>query len=211
MELKLSEKYFFLSFFFSLNFLSFFAGPPDKLAEALIITLWIKIVFRGRDTGGLKPTFFPGHLLNLNFDHTQPVNLPVLKLKRPLFSVMLGKHGKSLYFFIVIFQELCLPVPYNAPVADIIIAGVVSRDKFGFDGGFETDPGVLFKDLDFPAFLGAVYIDSVFLIAEGHGDDVRGFGVGKGEAEESDGWKDGFDLPGVIDEFLASHFFTWKR
>jgi len=39
-ELKLSEKHFFLSFFFSLNFLSaFWAGPPDKLAEALIITL----------------------------------------------------------------------------------------------------------------------------------------------------------------------------
>ena len=63
---------------FSLNFLSaFWAGPPDKLAEALIITLQIKIGFRG--------------------------------------------------------ESIFLP------------------------------------------FLGAVDVDSVFLIAEGHGNDVRGF------------------------------------
>lgn len=100
---------------------------------------------------------------------------------------MLGKHGKPIDLFIVSFQKLCLPEPDNTSVADVIIAGVVSDDKFGFGGGFETDPGVLFKDLDFPAFLGAVEINSIFLIAEGHGDDVRVFGVGKGEAEESGG------------------------
>jgi len=49
MGLKLFEKHFFSSLFFSLSFLSFFlsfflpllsffAGPPDKLAEALIFT-----------------------------------------------------------------------------------------------------------------------------------------------------------------------------
>jgi len=45
-ELKLSEKHFFSIFFFSLNVLSFFAGPPDKLAEALIFTYKLKSGFR---------------------------------------------------------------------------------------------------------------------------------------------------------------------
>ena len=135
----------------------------------------------------LKSVLFPGHLLNLNLDYTQPVNLPFFKLKWTLFSVMLGKHSKPHDFFAVIFQKLRLPMPDDTPVADVIIAGIVSSDKFCFDGGFETDPGIIFKDLDFLAFLGAVEIDSIFLIAEGHGDNVRDFSIGKGEAEESGG------------------------
>lgn len=66
----------------------------------------------------------------------------------------------------------------------ILACGIVGGDNFSFDGGFETDPGVLFEDLDFPAFPGAVEVDSIIEVAEGHGDDVWGFGVGKGKAEE---------------------------
>jgi len=54
----------------------------------------------------------------------------------------------------------------------ILACRAVGSDKFSFDGCFEADPGVLFKDLNFLAFPGAVEIDSVFLVAEGHGDDV---------------------------------------
>jgi len=90
-ELKLSEKHLFSSFFFSLIFfLRFGQGRQTGWRRCWLLPCELKIGFRGRDTGGLKTTFFPGHLLNLNLKHTQPVNLPVIKLKRSLLSVMLG-------------------------------------------------------------------------------------------------------------------------
>jgi len=90
----------------------------------------------------------------------------------------------------------------------ILACGIVGGDNFGFNGGFETDSGVLFEDLDFPAFPGAVEVDSIFLIAKSHGDYVWGFGVGKGEVDELCLCEDVFDLLGILNQFLASHCFT---
>jgi hypothetical protein len=44
--LKLPKKHFFLSFFFSLNFLSFWEEPPGRLAEALVFTWELKNGFQ---------------------------------------------------------------------------------------------------------------------------------------------------------------------
>jgi hypothetical protein len=45
-KITLLKKRFFLNFFFILNLLSFFEGPPDRLAEALVFTWELKSGFR---------------------------------------------------------------------------------------------------------------------------------------------------------------------
>lgn len=74
---------------------------------------------------------------------------------------MFGKDSKPLYFFIIIFNKPCLPVPYNTPVADIVFADIIDGDDFSLDIGFETDCGIPVKDVDLFAFAGAVEINFV--------------------------------------------------
>jgi|GEM_PF-2780171 len=92
---------------------------------------------------------------------------------------MFGKNSKPLDFLIIIFNKMCLPVSNNTPVTNIVFAGVIGDDHFGFDVGFEADPGVLPDDIDFLAGGRAVEVDYVVLIAKGQGNKVRaaGFGV----------------------------------
>ena len=72
-----------------------------------------------------KPVLFSLHPLNLNLNHAQPVYFPFFKFKRFLLSIMFGQNGKPLYFLIVVFQKLCLPVPDDTPVTDIIFADII--------------------------------------------------------------------------------------
>ena len=48
----------------------------------------------------------------------------------------------------------------------------VDGDNFGFDGGFETDPGVLFKGLDFLRVLDEFLASHCFTRKEGFAENA---------------------------------------
>jgi hypothetical protein len=63
----LSEKYFFrVSFSFWLLISAFFAGPPDRLAEAFIFTCELKIGFEVKESILSAPVVFLQHVIFLN-------------------------------------------------------------------------------------------------------------------------------------------------
>ena len=71
---------------------------------------------------------------------------------------MFWQDSKPFYFLIIVFQKLRLPIPNDTPVADIVFADIICSNYLGIDIYFETDPGVLFKNIYFLPMLGAVEI-----------------------------------------------------